>query len=467
MLLNKEQYTKRLNNNNKKEDHMKKRVLFVLLFLLVSGLQINAAQTSYSSAKEGIDKHKRFLNNFNEKNSRFEGILDLYKEYIYQEWDNDGWVNLIKEIATVDTSGEVWTWSIEEMIFYQNNWHKYEKYIVETTSLFSETHRVLSSNGYVWIDEAWVHFSKIAYNYDGALLTEAVIEIAIEVNTFIPFQKYSYEYNEMQMLGSETIYDFTGEWVYSNRKNYDYDDMGRMIELLESNWLSGAWEDTIRTKTVYEDSEFPLEIFEFVYQNGIESPFRRLSYLYSLVPGQITLEQEHRWELNDWSDYLRKSYEYNSVLLLTNVTTEMAVNGSYSFYDRLVFEYNSAFMETEKIEQVYDGSGWVNKNRMLTVYDLTSTDKVETVPAAFELLNNYPNPFNPSTTISYSLPVSSRVQLRVFNSLGEEVRMLVNEDQSAGSYKINFSAADLSSGIYFYNLQAGGISETKKMILIK
>jgi hypothetical protein len=86
---------------------------------------------------------------------------------------------------------------------------------------------------------------------------------------------------------------------------------------------------------------------------------------------------------------------------------------------------------------------------------------------SFELKQNYPNPFNPSTVISYTLPTSGEVTLKVYNVLGDEVTTLVNEEKSAGSYEVKFDASQLSSGIYFYKLQAGLFVETKKMMLIR
>lgn len=83
------------------------------------------------------------------------------------------------------------------------------------------------------------------------------------------------------------------------------------------------------------------------------------------------------------------------------------------------------------------------------------------------LHQNYPNPFNPITTINYSLPNSVFVKLVVFNSIGQEIAKLVNETIAAGNHKVEFDASNLSSGIYFYKLQAGSFVETKKMILLK
>ncbi|MBC8043030.1 MAG: T9SS type A sorting domain-containing protein [Rhizobacter sp.] len=88
-------------------------------------------------------------------------------------------------------------------------------------------------------------------------------------------------------------------------------------------------------------------------------------------------------------------------------------------------------------------------------------------PRAFGLQQNYPNPFNPSTTIRYELASASEVSLKVFDVLGREVASLVQSRQPAGNYRVPFNASKLSSGIYFYRLQASGKVQTKKMLLLK
>jgi photosystem II stability/assembly factor-like uncharacterized protein len=85
----------------------------------------------------------------------------------------------------------------------------------------------------------------------------------------------------------------------------------------------------------------------------------------------------------------------------------------------------------------------------------------------FKLYNNYPNPFNPSTTISFNLPSKSFVSLKVFDLLGREVATIVSEEMSVGSYSRQWNAANMSSGIYFYRLQAGSFTETKKLVLLR
>jgi len=82
-------------------------------------------------------------------------------------------------------------------------------------------------------------------------------------------------------------------------------------------------------------------------------------------------------------------------------------------------------------------------------------------------MQNYPNPFNPSTLIKYSVPENGFVKLSVYNLIGEEVSLLVNEEVDAGFYEVTFNAVNLPSGIYFYRLQAGNIIQLKKMVLLK
>ena len=89
------------------------------------------------------------------------------------------------------------------------------------------------------------------------------------------------------------------------------------------------------------------------------------------------------------------------------------------------------------------------------------------IPEYFSLSQNYPNPFNPVTIINYQLTMNNFVTLKVFNTLGEEVATLVNKEQSAGTYRVEFSAGNLPGGVYFYRMQAGSFTETKKMVLLK
>ena len=89
------------------------------------------------------------------------------------------------------------------------------------------------------------------------------------------------------------------------------------------------------------------------------------------------------------------------------------------------------------------------------------------IPQSYRLSQNFPNPFNPTTKIYYSIPKSNLVTIKIFNILGREVKTLLDEHENAGNYNVVFNASGLSSGVYFCRLQSGDFVSTKKMILIK
>jgi len=95
-------------------------------------------------------------------------------------------------------------------------------------------------------------------------------------------------------------------------------------------------------------------------------------------------------------------------------------------------------------------------------------NRSNSIPEQFHLFHNFPNPFNPTTKISYNIPETSFLTLKVYDVLGNEVATLVNEEKPAGKYEVEFSATgELTSSVYFYQLKAGYYIETKKMLLIK
>lgn len=89
------------------------------------------------------------------------------------------------------------------------------------------------------------------------------------------------------------------------------------------------------------------------------------------------------------------------------------------------------------------------------------------IPTENMLYDNYPNPFNPTTSIKYSLKDNAHITLKIFNTLGEEIKTLINETKPAGNYQVEFDASELPSGVYIYRMQAGEFISTKKMLMLK
>jgi len=133
-----------------------------------------------------------------------------------------------------------------------------------------------------------------------------------------------------------------------------------------------------------------------------------------------------------------------------------------------------------QIENVFDGGlfmlnkdlGWaVGSGGYIFKYTSEGISSVKDVEfnslTNYSLFQNYPNPFNPLTKITYSIPQFSFVTLKVYEVLGNEIAILVNEEKPVGSYEVEFDGSELTSGVYFYRIQASDYVETKKMTLIK
>ncbi|MCX6159358.1 MAG: T9SS type A sorting domain-containing protein [Ignavibacteriota bacterium] len=145
----------------------------------------------------------------------------------------------------------------------------------------------------------------------------------------------------------------------------------------------------------------------------------------------------------------------------TEQTTALAV--AKSFYALSMFNVNCGWAVTGAAV-----TGGTNDGVWKYTDALNGVNPVNTTtPTNFVLDQNYPNPFNPSTTINYSIPKSSFVTLKVYDVLGNEVKTLVNEQQSVNNYSITADFSNLTTGVYYYTLKAGDFTSTKKLMLIK
>ena len=231
------------------------------------------------------------------------------------------------------------------------------------------------------------------------------------------------------------------------------------------------------------DMHMPLHITrnydgQYTGQSGIHSKFE--SNMINIYNSQIVYSGDSLNYINNVSDFvfntLYSNYIYvDSVLKSDSLATAFAGNRTSTAYYSKMWELSKGFT-TELFRNashkliclIY--TAWLNAGSPVSVEDENSVQ----LASNFELAQNYPNPFNPTTTISYTIPnvtlsgaEGSRVQLKIYDVLGNEVATLVNEYKPAGSYEVRFDASILSSGVYFYKLQTGNLVETKKMILMK
>lgn len=134
-------------------------------------------------------------------------------------------------------------------------------------------------------------------------------------------------------------------------------------------------------------------------------------------------------------------------------------------YKPILVEYYNAGGDVAALWVGVDGA-----NRRLyfdRLNSVTSVNNETGIPEQYSLSQNYPNPFNPSTKIDFSIPKNSIVTLKIYDILGKQVGVLVNKEFTAGSYTVDFNAASLAAGVYFYTINAGDFTDTKKLVLVK
>ncbi len=155
--------------------------------------------------------------------------------------------------------------------------------------------------------------------------------------------------------------------------------------------------------------------------------------------------------------------------------TNSSNDGSYSLENMPAGDYTLIIDDPEyentasngTITLDYGTNSVLSKDLFVSPSSTTSVRNSTAIPSGFTLSQNYPNPFNPSTTIRFTIPEKAHVVLEVYNLIGQKVATLINDEMNPGQYDVNFTANNLTSGVYLYKIQAGSFSSVKKMILLK
>jgi hypothetical protein len=171
----------------------------------------------------------------------------------------------------------------------------------------------------------------------------------------------------------------------------------------------------------------------------------------------------------------------NTISTMTEVYVARSTDGGETFENYLISEtpfeatvqkfigdYINIVAYNGKAYPVWIRSDLFGRDVMMSIIDESTLNvKDDEIVSGYFLYQNYPNPFNPTTIIKYSISERSLVSLKVYDVIGKEVATLVNEEKSAGNYEVEFYGKNLTSGIYFYKLDAGSFTQTKKMILMR
>jgi hypothetical protein len=177
----------------------------------------------------------------------------------------------------------------------------------------------------------------------------------------------------------------------------------------------------------------------------------------------VPVSLSFRWNRSEGASTYRfqlsRSLSFSSTLLdtagLSDTTfAQTGLQGTTGYYWRVRASNNI-------------GDGFWSAPFRFTTAQFVSVAAGQSVPAEFSLGQNHPNPFNPATTIGFSLPQAHRVTIKVFDILGQEVATLLDEEVPAGSFTVTWNATKAASGIYFYRIVAGDFVQTKRMVLMR
>jgi hypothetical protein len=237
---------------------------------------------------------------------------------------------------------------------------------------------------------------------------------------------YTYNGNGKVLTGFSQ--SWSGGWTNSSQSTYTYDANGYEINWLMQYWSSGQWVNEA----------------QFTYTNNSN--------------GKVLTSLYQNWWNSTWTNYHQSTCTYDA-----NGNELTGYNTQWSNSSWQPFDYDF-------IVNVNGNDYYFNGYAINLSYILVNTTGVladNNIIKGYSLSQNYPNPFNPSTTISFDLPTKSYVSLKVFDVMGREVATIASEELSAGTYTRQWNASNMSSGIYFYRLQAGNYFESKKLILLK
>lgn len=224
------------------------------------------------------------------------------------------------------------------------------------------------------------------------------------------------------------------------------------------------------------DSHMPLHITrnyngQYTGQSGVHSRYE--SNLIQRFENQIIYDGDSLQYIDNLPDYifemLYENYLYvDSVLAADAAAKVFAGNTTSTAYYNKFWELAKNFTlrlfknASHRLTCVIY-TAWINSGGGINAIDESKND----MSLDFNLSQNFPNPFNPNTIIKYQVPATHHLTLKVFDLIGNEIEVLVDETQAAGHYQINWNAEKLSSGVYIYQLKAGEFTSSKKMILIK
>ena len=350
--------------------------------------------------------------------------------------------------------------------FYWSNSQKYSYTYDSIYNLREEFIQLWNAYGSVWENSR-----KNSYTYDtNNNLTEEFHQIwNMNGFTYVNGDKLSYSYdsnnNRIRLLWQ--YYDIN-TWLNLWLNFYTYDGNNNLSEMLRKSWNGVSWVNYYKSTYTYNVYNNLIKEYRQQWNGSTWSNPEQALYTYDENNNKIELIWQWLDPYSGWMNWERYSYTYDVNNDLIGELYQMGGRPEWVDYYRYYYSYDLNNNLIEKLGQFYESGGFIFHTKDLYTYiPITAIEENNSSLNSYNLSNNYPNPFNPTTKISYTIPERSNVSLKVYDLLGSEVEELVKGEVEAGEYKVTFNAFNLPGGVYFYRLQADKFVEIKKMILLK
>jgi hypothetical protein len=409
--------------------------------IILSSFMIVAIAIFATSARETL-KSEYLVNELLQVVKKIENVAKSRElvpvEVLHQNWENEQWVNDQLQIYSYDENG-----FLVEIVYKE--WEENEWIIsfraVSTNNEFGwplETYmQIWDSNNNIWLDMA--HYTT-NYNEDGWPLYSLIQVNFNGVWTNMMQMTYSWSGDLLMEILFEVWDSALNIWENMELTTYDYEGED-LIQLLEQEWDGNVWLND--------------EIEYFTYDNN----------------HHLLEELKKHWSDNAWWNEKFDTYVYDNQWHELEQLTKIWNNESWQDYEIKYQTWNSDFVVERLVQRWENGRIWVNESYVTITYGEAFSP--EDVLAQSMIMANYPNPFNPTTTISFSLSKNSDVTtLEIFNSKGQLVKTLIHSSLPVGNYRVEWNGKNeqqesVASGIYFYRLVSGKSAQIRKMILMK
>ncbi len=369
--------------------------------------------------------------------------------YVYYSYINGVWVNSFR----ITYSYDIYEHLLSELLDYEINgvWHNQELYTYTYDSFGNNLSKIQQK----WINDTWENLNHYTYTYNslGNELTQ--LHEVWNNNTWVNSSRFTCTYDGSGNKLTQLREVWYGYWAGNSLVTNTYNNFGNPLTSLTQTMGAFDWQNYILLTYNYSSPQNTIltQRWNVDWQN-----VELLTTSFD-TNGNLINEVTKAWYMETWTDYLRTLYTtYNADGNCTEAKAERWLDNTWQANNAVfTMHYNNNSSSLEVIGKIIS----------VQYISLTDVNNDKKNPTSFLLSQNYPNPFNPSTTIKYSIPASNVVSLKVYDILGKEVANLVNEYKNSGTYEIEFNAANLSSGTYFYQLKAGEFTQTKKSVLLK